>query len=238
MSEQVSVIIPSYNRYEHMLRAVRSVMDQREIKAEVIVVNDGSSDERYYRPLPGVLLVHLPRNTRKLVGFASDGYVRNTGMRVARGDWIAFLDDDDGFFPEKLHHQIETMRLAKSRLSCTEGIGFTGLFHPNVTGEPFHQGTHFDTYREKYNIPVMPDKITVDTLKKHNVVLTSSVVAHRDVIREAGFFREDIRMNSRAGCAPSEYADWDMWLRLAAVEPFRFIRTPMVGYNMDPNQLY
>jgi glycosyltransferase involved in cell wall biosynthesis len=97
----VSVVIPTYNRFKYVLRAIESINSQTYIKnggsIEIILVNDRSTDQDYYEHSfdSNVSVVHLDKNTRQIFGFACAGYVRTIGINHSKGKYIAFLDDDD-----------------------------------------------------------------------------------------------------------------------------------------------
>ena len=95
-SPLISVIIPSYNRLEYMLRAIESVLNQTYKNLEIIIVNDGSTEEGYlnHKYLNKVEQINLKENQKNIHGFGP-GNIRNFGIEVANGKWLAFLDDDD-----------------------------------------------------------------------------------------------------------------------------------------------
>lgn len=110
---QVSVVIPTYNRQEFVLRALESVAAQTRAPAEVIVVDDGSTDgtaEAIAGRFPGVRCL---RQENRGVSAA-----RNRGVAVARGDWIALLDSDDEWVPHKLERQVEAIEAAPGHRLC------------------------------------------------------------------------------------------------------------------------
>jgi len=101
---KISVVIPTYNRCELLQRALRSVFSQNRLPAEVIVVDDGSTDETVAmlnKVFPQVITVHQ----------ANGGVsrARNLGIQHASGDWLAFLDSDDEWLPGKLHQQLSAL---------------------------------------------------------------------------------------------------------------------------------
>jgi glycosyltransferase involved in cell wall biosynthesis len=126
---KVSVIIPTYNRFEYVLNAIESVKNQTYKDVEVIVVNDCSTQQEYYTDHPqlmgdNVFLTNLPKNSRDVFGIVSPGgHARNIGMMLASGDYIAFLDDDDYWLPEKLEKQISQME-AHDCKSLIEEAGY------------------------------------------------------------------------------------------------------------------
>ena len=120
----VSVIIPTYNRYELLCNSIRSVINQTYPNIEIIVVNDCSTDQRYYN---GTLenfdktkVIHLEVNQKiKYNALSAQGMVRQVGIENSSGEWIAFLDDDDFFIQDKLNIQINEMKRQKYLFSST-----------------------------------------------------------------------------------------------------------------------
>ena len=79
---------------------------------EIVVVNDYSKDSRYYARRPPDIIsrnIDLPQNTKTQFGYPCPGYVRNQGIAVATGAYLAFLDDDDTWFPDKIRQQLMAM---------------------------------------------------------------------------------------------------------------------------------
>ena len=125
---KVSVIIATYNRFNCLIEAIDSVMCQTMQDFEIIVVNDRSKQEHYYccdfksKYGDKLKVIHLDRNSSSMFGHASAGYVRTIGMKEAKGEYIAFLDDDDIWFPTKLEKQISAMNRTNCYMSSTEGL--------------------------------------------------------------------------------------------------------------------
>ena len=101
----ISVIIPAYNAEQHISRAIDSVLAQTHPADEIIAVDDGSTDDT------GQILRSYGRQLR-YIGQENGGAgaARNTGIKAARGEWIAFLDADDEWLPEKLKCQADHLR--------------------------------------------------------------------------------------------------------------------------------
>ena len=99
----ISVIIPSYNRFQFLTNALDSVINQTYQNLEIIIINDGSSEKEYYESSfeERIKLIHLKENQTRLNGFGP-GSIRNFGINEAKGKYIAFLDDDDLWLPNKL----------------------------------------------------------------------------------------------------------------------------------------
>jgi len=105
----VSVVIPTYNRYDNLMRAIKSVREQSYKNVEIIVVNDASTEDEYskLKDDEGFRVVNLSVNLREKYNCESaTGLVRDIGIKEAKGRWIAFLDDDDYWLPRKLELQL------------------------------------------------------------------------------------------------------------------------------------
>ncbi len=135
---QVSVIIPTYNREETIGRTIRSVLTQTFQDFEIIVVDDGSTDgtraivEGFCDPR-----IRCLRHEQNLGAAAA----RNTGIRAARGTYLAFLDSDDEWLPEKLSEQISILQSAPdgTYASCTGyylHVGSSGLVLETIPHQP------------------------------------------------------------------------------------------------------
>ena len=122
--DKVSVIIPTYNRFKSLLNAVNSVINQTYQNIEIIIVNDCSTEKEYYEYNFGnnINIIHLTQNSKEKFGIGSAGYTRNEGIKQSSGQYIAFLDDDDSWFPEKLDLQINAMKQTGCKMSCTDGL--------------------------------------------------------------------------------------------------------------------
>ncbi len=107
---RVSVILPTHNRAHLVGRAIRSAIGQSFEDLEVLVVDDGSSDdtEAVVRAIPDTRIRYLRREEQ-----AGCSAARNFGMDAARGDHVAFLDSDDEWLPEKLERQLERLEMAR-----------------------------------------------------------------------------------------------------------------------------
>ena len=121
--DKVSVIIPTFNRFKYLLNAIESVKKQTYKNIEIIVVNDCSTEKEYYNYDFGnnIIVIHLDKNSKNIFGYACAGYVRNQGINASTGFYIAFLDDDDVWFPNKIEIQLNKMKETNCEMSCTEG---------------------------------------------------------------------------------------------------------------------
>ena len=134
--ELVSVIIPSFNRFKFLMNAIKSIKSQTYKNIEIIVINDCSSEKEYYEydwEKNGIQILHLKNNSKEIFGFVCVGYVRNMGINVASGKYIAFCDDDDIWMPDKLELQINAMKRTGCRMSSTEGFFGYGIYDSDKT---------------------------------------------------------------------------------------------------------
>jgi len=184
----VSVIIPAYNVAPFIAEALDSVLAQSFKDHEIIVINDGSPDtpelERALEPYREHI-VYLKQNNR---GAAA---ARNTGLYVARGEFVAFLDADDWWLPGFLHVQ---MQFIKQHEGCDLVYADAMIFGDS----PLAGKTFMETAPSK-------GAVTFESLITARCnVITSGVVARRQVIMDVGLFDEELL---RAH-------DFDLWLRV------------------------
>lgn len=184
---EVTVVIPTRDRSQLLAtHALPSALCQEGVSLEVVVVDDGSSDGTSERigELDDPRLRTLRHEAPRGVSAA-----RNTGIAAARGEWIAFLDDDDLWAPWKLERQLAAARSAGAPWVYAAAI---------VVG---------DGARPLYAHP-LPDAASVAAaLEGGNIVPAgpSNVVARTDLVRRLGGFDESL----------SQGEDWDVWLKLA-----------------------
>ena len=222
MRALVSVIVSTYNRYERLQQALASALAQTYRPTEIIVVNDGSTDPRYREARPaGITWIDLPANTKELLGFPCLGYVRNVGIRHARGEYLAFLDDDDTWLPEKLERQMEEIRATGAGMCCTEVFATDGSPSPEFR-YPLY-------YRDQVGIR-LPSEITLRELAEKNLVTHSSVVLARAVFDQAGPYLE-IPLQGRVVDGRREVEDWELWRACLRYTRCRFIDEPLATFD-------
>ena len=209
----VSVIIPTYNRYNYLLNAIKSVKSQTHADVEIIVINDGSSQPEYDDFNDGsVIMIHLKQNSRHVFGYPCAGHVRNEGIRIAKGKYIAFCDDDDIWFPNKLQLQLDAMETTKCKMSCTDTLLGNGIYDTNRTykrslGERYKE-TFKTVYQQEGNDELKdgyPKVWNLRLIQIRNLCICSSVVVDRDLLNSIGNMKT---------CNIREYEDYDCWKRL------------------------
>lgn len=200
MKPQVSVIIPTKDRAALLGRALESVLRQTYQGFEIIVIDDNSLDNtglcvHNYRSKDA--RIKYLKNGKNLGGSAS----RNAGIRNSQGSYVAFLDDDDIWLPEKLDEQ---MRLAKD-----SGCKFVTCGRRNESGE----------FRKNV---IPPGIITLERLFRSNVIgSASAVLVEKSVFEKTGLFDENLKSAQ----------DWDMWVRILKSFPVCSIRKPLYINN-------
>lgn len=195
------MIVPTRNRRRELARAVSSALAQNDVLLEVIVVDDGSSDDtpEWLREAALDPRVRPLRNDTALGPAAA----RNAGLAGASGKWSAFLDDDDFWAPDKLRAQLDAAERA--------GAGFVYSATLVVNEDLVPLGV---------DPPPVADGRLRDLLR-HNSIPggCSSAMATTESVRRVGGFDEQLRV----------LADWDLWLRLADVRGAA-TREPAVAY--------
>ena len=210
----VSVIIPTYNRFKYLLNTIQSAKEQTHKPIEIIVVNDCSTQEEYYKydwSGNGIIIIHLPKNSREVFGFpCPGGYQRNYGINIAKGEYIAFCDDDDCWFPTKLELQIKAMLETNCGMSSTDGLIGNGKYDNSKKYQQYNAEHYYQTLQQIYArkgsnalINGFPRIWSLDFLKIHNCVICSSVVIKKEIIDKTGLF------------VSAKYADdYEYWLRI------------------------
>ena len=122
MRKLVTVVIHSYNRFDYLSNAINSVLNQTMDDFEIILINDESTDERYYKHSFGkkVKQINIRRNTLPRWTGSRQPLI-NIGIENANGKYVALLDDDDFWMESKLEKQIAAMEEGYYKFSSTEG---------------------------------------------------------------------------------------------------------------------
>ena len=200
---KVSVVIPAYNAMLYLPSTLRSVLSQTYQDFEVIVVNDGSSDdvESWIFQIQDARVTLISQENQ---GLAS---ARNTGIMQAQGEYIAFLDADDLWEPTKLEKQVRVLEE-----NPEAGLVYTWVAyidqHGESTGRVFKHEIEGEVWQQ---------------LTEHNIVESGSVaMVRRSCFETVGLFDRNLG---------SYVEDWDMWLRMATHYPFKVVKEPLVYYR-------
>ncbi|MCY4050879.1 MAG: glycosyltransferase family A protein [Gammaproteobacteria bacterium] len=203
---KISVIIPTYNRKHLIDRAIRSVLAQTHSAYEILVIDDGSTDGTSDMVASTFPKVNLIQQTNLGVSSA-----RNTGIAESSGDWLAFLDSDDEWLPDKLKLQAELLSQNRGKIIHTDEIWIRN-------GRRINPG-------KKH---CKPSGWIFSNCLLLCCVSPSSIMISRSVFDELGKFDESLPV-----CE-----DYDLWLRMSALYPFALVNKPqMVKYGGHPDQL-
>jgi len=214
----VSVIIPAYNSAKHLPEALDSVFKQTYRDFELVVVDDGSTDDTRK-----VLDEYKNRITYLYQENGGPSKARNAGIRAAKGPYLAFLDADDLWLPNKLGHQIKLIE-SDSRLGLVfSDAEFFGGEAPLVGSYWKQRGCYDEMVSEPRMIPNAFSK-----LMKINFILPSTALVKRDCFEKAGLFDESLRY----------VEDKDMWLRISVhyptmgCVPYPLVKRRVHGYSL------
>ncbi len=193
----VSAILTTYNRADMVIEALKSILSQQEFPDEIIVVDDGSTDDSIKKLQPfkeQIILI-----TQKNAGISS---ARNMGIKIAKHDWITFLDSDDLWKPQKIKRQKQELRHNPEYKIC-------------YTNEEWHKNGKW------MNPKKVHQKYTgwiYDKCLPLCIISPSSVLIHRSVFERIGFFDENL-----PACE-----DYDLWLRMTAIFPVLYIQEKLI----------
>jgi len=194
--DKVSVIIPSFNRFKYLLNAIESIKTQTYQNLEIIVINDKSTQEEYYSydwEKNDIIIIHLEESSRHTFGYPCVGFVRNQGIEKSTGNYIAFCDDDDVWFPKKIALQLDAMKRSNCKMSATDGLYGRGVYNPNKIYKRYNAQHYLKTLKRIYTRAGsdmldngFPEIWTLDFLKIHNCIINSSVIVEKDILIKAG----------------------------------------------------
>jgi glycosyltransferase involved in cell wall biosynthesis len=197
--------MPTHNRADLMPVTLRSVLAQRDVDLQVVVIDDGSSDAT-----PDVLAAVGDPRLRWRVNEQASGVAsaRNAGLAMVDTPWVAFTDDDDLWAPGKLARQFEALRMYRqAKWSLVGSV---------VVDDSLRLLRH----EKPPNVVDLADRVL-----KSNCVPAggSGVLVSTELVRAVGGFDAQF----------SNLADWDLWIRLALAAPATSVLHPMVAYRVN-----
>ena len=209
LTMDVSVVIPTRNRSALLTKTLRSALRQQDVAHEVIVVDEASTDDTLAL-LAGVADGRV-RVIHHAVPWGLSG-ARNHGADEARGEWLAFLDDDDLWAPDKLIQQLRAAREARRDWVYTGAV--------NIDGR-----------RIVHSRPPPPPEEVVATLPRWNAIPGggSNVLVRRTAWLDAGPFDTRFRRGGE---------DWEMWIRLAKHGPPAWVRSPLIAKRVHSSNMF
>jgi len=221
MNPKVSVVIPTYNRADKVRRAIECVLAQTYAACEIIVVDDGSTDgtrevaQGFGRNPSSAVPVRYAYQEQQ-----GPSGARNTGIYTANGDWVAFLDSDDRWLPEKLERQVRALEVFGSEY----GACFTDARHVNNSDwrrTVFEQSDGpFET-----SMGVLQNAPRVIANANHGIRVQTLVV-RRDVIDRSGGFDPHLRI-----CEDNDFV-----FRLALHTHYCYVNEALVEIDRTPGR--
>jgi len=198
----ISVIIPTYNRSQLLIRAIKSVVNQTYQNFEIIVINDGSTDDtdEVIKRVLDERITYLRHADNKGAATA-----RNTGIRAAKGEYIAFLDSDDEWLPKKLAKQIKILKSTLSKV----GVIYTGSWRIM---------NHEKFYIPAPTISPKEGNIYNNILCGKYLVPTPAAVVKKVCFEKVGMFDESL----------PALEEWDLWIRISKHFHFKYIDEPLL----------
>ncbi|NVP03315.1 glycosyltransferase family 2 protein [Photobacterium damselae subsp. damselae] len=198
---KISVVIPAYNSSSTIIKSISSVKNQKLIDStdlEIIIVNDGSTDNTEY-----LVREYISNNSGNIVIINKDNggvsSARNLGIKESTGEWIAFLDSDDEWLPNKLQKQIDV-------INSTHGVNFIGCARNNEV------------------LSVLGRKIeTLYEASCHDLLVkmfpqTSTALVRKDILNIVGYYDETMTHSE----------DGELWLRICAKGGFYYLPNSLV----------
>jgi len=212
----ISVVIPAYNAGEFISRAIDSVLSQSRRPDEIIVVDDGSTDETRERIKKfGSQVRYIYQQN------AGPSVARNKGIEAANSEWIAFLDADDEWLAERLARQCELLGRNEHlvwvtgnfyRCLCDENRRRANV-NPDLAMKVLRGKEYFDDFFR--------------TSLPHGCVWTGTMLIRKEVLKEVGMFQTDLYIAE----------DTDLWFRIACRRPrIGFVAEPLAIYHMTTAQ--
>lgn len=216
----VSVVVPCFNAERWITATLASVQAQQWPALETIVIDDGSTDgtaKRVQREFPQARLVRQDN-----AGVAA---ARNHGVALAQGEWIAFIDADDWWLPDKLRLQLEALRDAQppSGLCCSAWSVWTSNA-PEPEPDLLEKLAAQADDRARW---AGPSGWIYPQLLLDSQVWTSTVLVKRDLFMQAGGFDPSLRIGE----------DLDLWLRLSRLTPVVRVARPLALYRIHPDSI-
>lgn len=204
---EISVIIPTYNRGNFTKEAIKSILAQTYKDFEIIVVDDGSTDDtKELVQAFGDQVRYLYQENK------GPSAARNLGILNAKGKYIAFCDSDDRFLPTKLEKQVDFI---KNNPSCR--FLYTWYYNVNEKGEI--------TKLRKPLTCKNQEHLQYCLFTRKFTIRTSTLLVHKSCFDKVGFFNENFWYSQ----------DWDMWLRLAAYYQGYCLEEPLSEYWLHGN---
>lgn len=208
MKHRVSVIIPNFNRAEMLQQAIQSVLNQTYPILEILVCDDGSTDRssdivhQFTKERTPVVWLNCGKNGMPAIP-------RNMGVQQAKGEWIAFLDNDDFWENDKIEKQFQLIDSKTAKCISSNA-------HVLIAG----------TKQDNMLLQKLAEEIDCYSLLQENQIICSSVLIQKHLIEKAGYFPQSARLKA--------VEDYALWLKVSAHTNILTINEPLLFYRNDP----
>ena len=204
---KVSIIIPTYNREEFITETINSVLNQTYKDFEIIVVDDGSTDntKQKLEPFKSRIKLIEQKNSERAVA-------RNNGVKNSSGEYIAFLDSDDLWIKNKLENQTNFLDEKKDFI-----LTYGQSFRINEHGKPIKTA--------KRQIHGYSGNVFEELLFRNFIVSATPLIRREHFERTTGFQTKYV-----------PYEDWEFWIRLSLLGKFYFFNKPFSYYRIHKSQ--
>lgn len=205
-NDMVSSIITTHNRKELLRRAIESVLAQTYQDMECIVVDDASTDgtEELCTSYP-IRYIRIPKEESK-----GGNYARNLGIKASKGEYCAFLDDDDYWLPEKIEKQVALIEEKQCELVyCGRKLEYVN--HNSIE------------YVDELPNPYFSGDIGLKIFQTVCCTTSSAMLVLKKALIEIGYFDENLKF----------WQDYELTIRLAQRKPFYFVNEPLSVYRID-----
>ncbi|MEW5676299.1 glycosyltransferase [Flavobacterium enshiense] len=209
----VSIIIPTYNRTEYLKLTLESVVNQTFQDFEIIVVDDGTPNDANQELCASIAKVQYV----KIANSGGPAKPRNEGIKRAKGKYLAFVDDDDLWLPNKLEVQVTILENNPDFglvHGCCEVIDEKGILQNRIIGRP---GTS----------DVKHGAVLFKMMGNWTVMMPTSFI-RKEIVDKVGFFNEEM---------PAAGEDTEFWTRCAFETKFYYVDSPLVQYRVHSSNI-
>lgn len=202
MKELISVVVMTYNRSAYLSNTLHSILNQTYKNIEVVIIDDGSTDntEEIVSSIHDTRIRYIRNNNNS----KNIALLKNQGINTSVGNYIAFCDDDDLWYPEKLETQIPFLK-EYDLVCCNANI-------INSEGDIIEHSF--------YKLATTNFKISPKILFSENVILVSSILFKKEILKKEKFDDRNIKVF---------YEDWELWLRIIDKHKFFFLNINLVS---------
>jgi len=211
---KVSVILPTYNRAQHIVSTLNSVVEQTYDNFEIIVVDDGSTDNTYdiiagFKKQSPYPVIYKYQNNK------GPAAARNVGIKAASGEYIAFIDSDDIWHKDKIVKQLAIFR---------KNNNISMVFSDMMLSENYEKKADSVFHAHNHQLKFSEHKDFYYYLLNTNPIFTPTVMVKSECFEKVGLFNEDYKFGE----------DYDMWVRIASNYVHEFNKN---GINIRKNHL-